>query len=99
MGEFFRDTTLNQFLLNPTQRHVSYFKSILMFLRQCMSQPWEKAHFLPVPNSPTAGRRVPKFTLHLRQNEGWKEQEVDQYESNTEQCVGENCRVSDLTRK
>lgn len=30
---------------------------------------------------------------------GEKNKRLDRYESNTEQCVGENCRVSDLTRK
>lgn len=45
------------------QKDISYFKSILMFLRQCMPQPWEKAHFLPVPSSPTAGRRVSLSSL------------------------------------
>lgn len=63
MYDFCNDATFNQFLYSASKRRVSYFKSILMFLRQCMSQPWEKAHFLPVPSSPTAGQRVSLSSL------------------------------------
>lgn len=89
---------------SPANLHASSFKPILMFSLALLVPTLgkKKAHFLLVPSSPAEGTKsVPKFKQHLGQCEGCREQEVDQCcsQGNTNQCVGENCGVTDLIGK
>lgn len=71
------------------------------FPYHCLSQPWEKkAHFLLVPSSPTEGRSVSlssSITPGYMRGESRTRGDPVLESGNAKQCVGENCRVGDLT--